>query len=107
MKQESYRFEKKESESVPTNVPFENVFKKLFKAILAKKFLKSFENYKTYNTPEFLEQVTDKFSLLHSDLNMTWDDEMKQRRIYLNDFWEQKSGKPEDSQANSEMRKFL
>lgn len=55
MKQEKFRFEKKDHESIPTNAPFENVFKKLFKALLVKKLLKKFENYKTYNTPEFLE----------------------------------------------------
>lgn len=65
MKQEGRRFEKKEREFVPPKAPFENVFQKLFKAILLKKLLDSFKNYKTYNTPEFLEQVTDKFSLLH------------------------------------------
>jgi hypothetical protein len=92
MKQEKFRFEKKDRESIPTNAPFENVFKKLFKALLVKKLLKKFENYKTYNTPEFLEQMTDKFSLLHSDLNVTWDDEMEQRRRFLNDFWERKPG---------------
>lgn len=54
MKKESILFVTKERESAPIDAPTENIFKKLFKAILAKKILKSFDNYKTYNTPEFL-----------------------------------------------------
>jgi len=59
----------------------------MFRALLIKRLLAQFKNHKTYNDPDYLAFITDKFGLIHQDLNVTWNKEIEQRRVMLKEMF--------------------
>jgi hypothetical protein len=59
-------------------------------------------NFKTYNDPEFLQHVSDKFSLNHSDLNVMNEGELDKHRHFVNQVFaqEREEGLPSPKQID-------